>query len=627
MTWRLTPERISVHFGVIHSFEQTAKHEIPYFWYSVSFPTARPDAMPRTAHGPLTAITEAIDDDALARNIRFAPDTGHILLFDQRMLLMHGFSVAALRHELIERLGHDKTRELFTRLGYQQGVEDARCLRDTDGGDLQRTLALGPRLREIEGFVRNQAIDRMQFNADSGEFWGDYFWQASWEAEAHLKHFGISGAPACWMMTGYATGFTTALMGRPILWRELECAGMGHTRCRVVGRPLEECDDAEDDLRFLQIEDFVSAPRRRPSVSASSVTAEAPPGTSPLPDLVGASAGFNAVAHLIKRVAPTDATVLFLGESGVGKERFSRTLHSIGPRAQAPFISVNCAAIPHELVEAELFGVEKGAYTGASAARPGRFERADGGTLFLDEISSLPMPAQGKLLRVLQEGEVERVGDTRVRPVDVRIVAAANRDLRAEVAAGRFREDLFFRLNVFPIEIPPLRERREDIALMVNVFLERYSQRFGKRIVGITQRGAQALWAYDWPGNVRELENIIERAVILADDGGSLDVQHLFSGGERVAHHQFNLTPGGRLGNDAPPAAPASPSTTPAAGGLDSHIASILDAAQKFDDIEQLFLDHALARSGGNLSAAARLLGLRRGQFEYRTKKRAPTPG
>lgn len=475
--------------------------------------------MPRTAHGPLTAITEAIDDDALARNIRFAPDTGHILLFDQRMLLMHGFSVAALRHELIERLGHDKTRELFTRLGYQQGVEDARCLRDTDGGDLQRTLALGPRLREIEGFVRNQAIDRMQFNADSGEFWGDYFWQASWEAEAHLKHFGISGAPACWMMTGYATGFTTALMGRPILWRELECAGMGHTRCRVVGRPLEECDDAEDDLRFLQIEDFVSAPRRRPSVSASSVTAEAPPGTSPLPDLVGASAGFNAVAHLIKRVAPTDATVLFLGESGVGKERFSRTLHSIGPRAQAPFISVNCAAIPHELVEAELFGVEKGAYTGASAARPGRFERADGGTLFLDEISSLPMPAQGKLLRVLQEGQFERVGEERTRHVDVRVIAATNRDLKSEVRKGRFREDLYFRLNVVPIESVPLRERRADIPLLAAHFLRGTGRKLKTEGLRLSEGDMRRLAGYDWPGNVRELENMIERAAILARDG------------------------------------------------------------------------------------------------------------
>jgi DNA-binding NtrC family response regulator len=575
-------------------------------------PSRTDSVMPRTPHGPLTAITDAIDDRTLAKNVHFAPDSGHILLFDQRMLLMHGFSVAALRHELVERLGLERTRELFTRMGYQQGVEDARCLRETEGGDLTRTLALGPRLREIEGFVRNQAVDRMQFNTDSGEFWGDYYWQSSWEAEAHLQHFGISGSPACWMMTGYASGFTTTMMGRPILWRELECVAMGHARCRVIGRPLEECEDSADDLSFLRIEDFVSAPRGRRAPGETAAAAG-------LPDLVGASAGFNAVAHLIRRVAPTDATVLLLGESGVGKERFSKTLHAIGPRAKGPFIGVNCAAIPAELVEAELFGVERGAFTGAHASRPGKFERAHGGTLFLDEISSLPMPAQGKLLRALQEGEIERVGDTRVRPVDVRIVAAANRDLRAEVAAGRFREDLFFRLNVFPIEIPPLRERREDIPLMLNVFVERYAKRFGKHLAGLTQRAAEALWAYDWPGNVRELENIVERAVILADDGGNLDVQHLFSGGERLTQPMFNLSAGGRLTR----AADASASSTDAPpDGIDAHIASLVDAGLRFDELEQRLLDHAMTRTGGNLSAAARLLGLRRGQFEYRAKKR-----
>ena len=568
--------------------------------------------MPRTPHGPLTAITDTIDDRTLAKNVHFAPDSGHILLFGQRMLLMHGASVATLRHELVERLGLERTRELFTRIGYQQGVDDARCLREAEGGDLTRTLALGPRLREIEGFVRNQAVERMQFNTDSGEFWGDYYWQASWEAEAHLKHFGISGSPACWMMTGYASGFTTTMMGRPILWRELECVAMGHARCRVIGRPLEECEDSADDLSFLRIEDFVSAPRGRHAPVDTAATAS-------LPDLVGASAGFNAVAHLIRRVAPTDATVLLLGESGVGKERFSKTLHAIGPRAKGPFVGVNCAAIPAELVEAELFGVERGAFTGAHASRPGKFERAHGGTLFLDEISSLPMPAQGKLLRALQEGEVERVGDTRVRPVDVRIVAAANRDLRAEVAAGRFREDLFFRLNVFPIEIPPLRERREDIPLMLNVFVERYAKRFGKHIAGLTQRTAEALWAYDWPGNVRELENIVERAVILADDGGNLDVQHLFSGGERLTQPMFNLSAGGRLTRAAETTTP--PSDAPS-DGVDAHIASLVDAGLRFDELEQRLLDHAMTRTGGNLSAAARLLGLRRGQFEYRAKKR-----
>jgi len=552
-------------------------------------------------------------DELLARHLRIAPDEGEIRLFDQRMLLMHGYSLAALRRELIERLGLDKTRELFTRLGYQQGVEDSHNLRAQVGGDVEQAMVLGPRLREIEGFVRNRAVEQMRFDAESGQFWGDYHWQSSWEAETHLREFGISGSPACWMMVGYACGYTTALMGRPVIWREIECVAMGHECCRVIGQPIEECDAGDEALRFLQVEDFITAPRHR-AVAPGGGPATAP--DSGLPDLVGASAGFNAVAYRLKRVAPTDATVLFMGESGVGKERFSKALHAIGPRAGQPFVSVNCAAIPHELVEAELFGVEKGAFTGANAARPGRFERAHGGTLFLDEISSLPMHAQGKLLRVLQEGEVERVGDTQVRKVDVRIVAAANRDLRAAVKAGEFREDLFFRLNVFPILIPPLRERREDIPLLVNVFVQRYAQRFGKTIAGVTRRASEALRAYDWPGNVRELENMIERGVILADEGAGIDVQHLFSGGETLPE----VGPAERMivASDVPSPVPSVDLPDPATRQLDA----LLAEAGTLDGIETLMMRHALRQTGGNASAAARMLGLGRGQFEYRRKKR-----
>ncbi|MDI4665624.1 sigma 54-interacting transcriptional regulator [Xanthobacter autotrophicus] len=552
----------------------------------------------------------SLHDRMLARHLHFSPDTGHIQMFDQRMLLMHGFLVAALRRELIERLGQGTARETFTRLGYQQGMADARGLREREGDDLGRLFALGPRLREIEGFVRNQAIERIQFNVQNGEFRGDYYWEFSWEAEAHRAHFGVTSEPACWMMIGYASGFTTLLMGRPILWREIECVAMGHARCRVVGRPLEEWDDAEDDLRFLRMEDFVSPPRSvRPQPRQAGRPGAPPAGA--LPDLVGASAPFNAVVHKIKRVAATDATVLFLGESGVGKERFTKTLHAISPRAGGPLVSLNCAAIPHDLVEAELFGVEKGAFTGATASRPGRFERAERGTILLDEISSLPLAAQGKLLRVLQEREVERVGGTSVRPVDVRVVAASNRDLRAEVQAGRFREDLFFRLNVFPIEIPPLRERREDIPLLVNIFLRRSTERMGKTIGGLTQRASEALWAYDWPGNVRELENMVERAVILADPGANLDLEHLFSGGETLT------------GCSTPPSArvPGAVPVALAAELSDDAVAALLAEEGSLEQVETRLLNYALECSKGNVSAAARLLKLRRGQLEYRLKK------
>ena len=581
--------------------------------------------MNKTPQSPMHTVHDASNDQRLSAHLRFAPNSGAIHLFDQRMLLMHGFSMANLRRELVERLGLEKTREMFTRLGYQQGMEDARALVTHEVDDIHEALGLLPRLREMEGFVRNEAVDHMSFNQQTGEFWGDYFWQSSWEAEAHLDQFGLSGTPACWMMIGYACGATTAMMGRPILWREVECVAMGHARCRVIGQPLEECEDLAGDLDFLKVEDFVAAPRQVLKPAPGMLDLDNSPPE--LPDLVGSSASFNAAVYLLKRVAPTDATVLLKGESGVGKERFSKTLHSISPRAEQAMISVNCAAIPPDLVEAELFGVEKGAFTGATASRPGRFERAHGGTLFLDEIASLPLHAQGKLLRVLQEGEIERVGDTQVRKVDVRIIAAANRDLREEVEAGRFREDLFFRLNVFPIEIPPLRQRREDIPLMVNVFVKRYTQRFNKWVKGITQAATEALWAYHWPGNVRELENIIERAVILVDDGANLDVQHLFSGGEQVRDKLFHPGPDGGLvsahqDNPQPPAGAQSDDAPANEASPRQMLHTLMDSLGSLESLENLALDYALEQSGGNVSAAARLLKLRRAQLDYRLKKR-----
>jgi transcriptional regulator with GAF, ATPase, and Fis domain len=552
------------------------------------------------------------DPATVARHLRFSPDAGHIELFDQRMLLMHASSVAELRRELIASLGSAKARELLTRLGYQQGFDDGSRVRTLGLARMNDALALGPRLREMEGFVRNQPLEAMHFDLERGEFHGDYHWTASWEAQAHLEHCGLGGEPACWIMGGYADGYSTAVTGLPIHWRETECVAMGHARCRVIGRPLAEWDDLrEQETRFLRAESFVAAPTSRGKASGE---------PNNFAGFVGASAGFNAVARLVRRAAPTDTTVLFRGESGVGKECFARAMHSISPRADKPMVSINCAAIPPELVEAELFGVERGAYTGADRSRAGRFERADGGTLFLDEISSLPLAAQGKLLRAIQEREIERVGGTQVRKVDVRIVTAANCDLRAEMEAGRFRADLFYRLNVFPIEIPPLRERREDVPLLVSLFLDRYTRRFAKAVKGLTPRAWDALWDYDWPGNVRELENMIERAVILADDDGSLDVQHLFAGGEKLRASSFNLGPAGALVPSAP--IPETPAVD------EQQLADqLLQRLSSFGRIESLVLARAMERSGGNVSAAARLLGMRRGQVEYRLKKSSAATG
>ncbi len=235
--------------------------------------------------------------------------------------------------------------------------------------------------------------------------------------------------------------------------------------------------------------------------------------------IVGNSPALESALAEVQRVAPTDSTVLVLGETGTGKELIAHAIHNLSARCGRPFVKVNCAAIPFDLLESELFGHEKGAFTGAVAQKLGRFEMADTGTLFLDEIGDLPLAVQPKLLRVLQEQEFERLGSARTHHINVRLVAATHRDLAQMVARTEFRSDLYYRLNVFPVVVPPLRERREDIRQLVLHFAEVFARRMGKHIEQIPETTVDAFIAYPWPGNVRELQNLIERAVIRSDDG------------------------------------------------------------------------------------------------------------
>ena len=234
-------------------------------------------------------------------------------------------------------------------------------------------------------------------------------------------------------------------------------------------------------------------------------------------EIVGSSTALQSVLAKVAKVAPADSTVLVTGETGTGKELIARAIHKRSNRSKRAFVSVNCAAIPRDLVASELFGHEKGAFTGATQRRLGRFESADGGTIFLDEVGELPLETQISLLRVLQEREFHRVGSNQSLRIDVRVVAATNRNLEAAIAAGAFREDLFYRLNVFPIEVPPLRQRKEDIPLLVEYFVDRYASKAGKKITGIDKRSMGLLQSYSWPGNIRELQNVIERSVIVCE--------------------------------------------------------------------------------------------------------------
>jgi DNA-binding NtrC family response regulator len=257
------------------------------------------------------------------------------------------------------------------------------------------------------------------------------------------------------------------------------------------------------------------------------------------PQIVGDDLSLRKVFTALQRAAATDATVLLEGESGTGKELFARSLHALSPRADAPFVAINCAAIPENLLETELFGYEKGAFTGAAGRKPGKFEMAHHGTLFLDEIGDLPFALQAKILRALEEKRFERVGGTSSVQVDVRLVAATNRGLKAAVASKRFREDLYFRLSVFPITVPPLRERRGDIPVLARYFVERFCRDLKKKPIAISPEAMELLQAYRWPGNVRELQNCIERAVILAE-------------GEAIFPRHLNLSFAAPLENDSP---------------------------------------------------------------------------
>lgn len=367
--------------------------------------------------------------------------------------------------------------------------------------------------------------------------------------------------------------------------------------------------------------------------------------------IIGQSTSLVEVFKILDKVAPTDSTVLVTGESGTGKELLVRALHANSRRADCPFVPINCGAIPKELLESELFGHEKGAFTHAIRSRPGRFELADGGTIFLDEIGEMDLSLQVKILRVLQEKEIERVGGTGCKKVDVRIVAATNRDLESEVTAGRFREDLYYRLNVIPLHLPPLRERGMDILILAQCFLERFCQKKNRPLLRLGEDTARVLLAYGWPGNVRELENFMERLSILVD-GDCVQVDDLPA---KIRDNVGPLDslpplPEGALGASAAPLSPSAPApaphaattapsqppagptgtvVAPAAGGgqfvwpdLSVLEAQGVNLKDFLEAVEFRLIDEALQRADGVKNQAAELLGIKRTTLIEKLKKK-----
>ena len=550
-----------------------------------------------------------LDLSQVTPHIVFSSEQGKVWLNEQRVVLFSQTALGKFRKEVYDTIGQDRCKAFFLRLGYQLGILDGELARSSGAEmSIKDRFNLGPELHALRGMVLPE-LQRLVVSEKGDEFICEVVWFNSYEVEICANEMGPMDDPGCWNLTGYASGYSSAVLQREIFFQELECHSCGDDRCFAVGKPAAEWDNYEQLKRYYESDPLLE------ELSKLQTTVEALKESlnegDRLPNIVGSSKPFKHALEMVTKASDSKVSVLLLGETGVGKEVLARAVHITSDRADKPFIAVNCAAIPPDLIEAELFGVEKGAYTGANQSRMGRFERADKGTIMLDEVIELTPRAQATLLRVLQEGELERVGDNKVRKIDVRVVAATNEDLSVAVQQGRFRADLYYRLSAYPITIPPLRERKEDIPLFIVHFLEKYRALYNKNVLGISDRGMEMLSNYEWPGNIRELENVVERAVILADINGVISMESMFPESALRPSEAKVLDPSGRLQNQIFPE------------GIDADglVESLLSTGFDLEKFEETMLTSALQKTQGNISKAARLVGLSRPAFDYRLKK------
>ncbi len=453
------------------------------------------------------------------------PDGGLIRFAGQRALLIDAVAMGLLRKYLVENFGLIAARTVLTQFGFAHGWRMAEAMQSEFKWDSEEDWrGAGVRCHALEGLFRVEAGSIGALTRE-GLMLG-----ASYEAEQHLLHFGRSDVPACWTITGLTSGYLSRSSGQEIFVLEDRCLGHGDAACHLIGRTRQEWgDERAEELRFFEplrlqacldvslhrVTETLKAAERKLSARRRALVRVAPEVEEPL-GLVAKSAPMRQLVDLARRVARVDSTVLITGESGSGKERIARIVHDESTRATGPFIAVNCGAITETLLESELFGHARGAFTGATQDRPGLFEAANSGTLLLDEVGEVSTGMQVKLLRALQEREVRRVGENKSRKVDVRIVTATNRDLGQAVEGGTFRQDLYYRLKVVELHVPPLRARRDDILPLARVLLAEAALRMKRVIAGLAPAAAAQLLRYEWPGNVRELENAMERAVALA---------------------------------------------------------------------------------------------------------------
>lgn len=453
------------------------------------------------------------------------PEGGAIRFAGQRALLLDAVAMGLLRKYLVENFGLTAARAVLTQFGFAHGWRMAEAMQSEFKWDSDEDWRrAGTRIHALEGLFRVEAGSKEPLSKEG------VMLSASYEAEQHLLHFGRSDEPMCWTICGLTSGYISRTVGKEIYVLEDGCMGRGDAGCHLLGRTREEWgDERAQELRFFEpgrlkeclevslhrVTETLKMTERKLREHRRALVRVATDVEEPL-GVIAKSAAMERLVDLARRVAKFDATVLITGESGSGKERIARLVHEESTRSTGPFIAVNCGAITETLLESELFGHARGAFTGANQDRPGLFEAANNGTLLLDEVGEISKGMQVKLLRALQEREIRRVGENKNRRIDLRVLAATNRDLAVAVADGSFRQDLYYRLKVVELNVPPLRERRDDILPLARVLLADAALRMKRKITGLAPASADQLLRYHWPGNVRELENAMERAVALA---------------------------------------------------------------------------------------------------------------
>jgi len=451
----------------------------------------------------------------LGRVFSFNPKGGSMQFMGHRALIVDAMAMGLLRKELIENIGTFAARNILTRMGYAHGWSTADNL-DREYNDSLQDPDFGPTLHKLQGMVN---IAKCDWTFDP-VFHAEITWEDSYEAEQQMLHLGMASDPVCWTLTGYVSGYSSRMLGEEVYCIEHQCQAKGDALCYAELKTKKEWGEKiEPYLPFFQADTIdkvlhevttkLTNAEKKINLRTQFAESESAGG------IVARSKTMRKTLDFAKRIAKVESSVIITGESGAGKEKIAKLIHGESARALRSFVAINCSAVTETLLESEFFGHAKGSFTGANKDRIGLFEAANGGTLFLDEIGELSASMQAKLLRVLQEKEIRRVGENSPRAVDVRIIAATNRNLAKEVAAGNFREDLYYRLCVFELEVPALRQRAEDILVLSRHFLEQAADKIGKDVIGFYPEVTDRLLQFKWPGNVRQLENTIEHAVVM----------------------------------------------------------------------------------------------------------------